>query len=194
MSSFIRLFALVSTMLVATTQAGERSLDVAKAKKQEVRYSQIGPRNTLVFYTFENERAVLRLAIDNNDTTMPVRGTVFLFADDVTAVDLGKWLNNQHSDGIYPEVPEPVSSHKIQADACKVTEKTAGAVQISQFNQARFVDYKIKLAVEAVTVTDKFSLKAFTVDTAVFVKDGKTEPNREIKRRGAARVGPAPQQ
>ena len=42
----------------AAEQAGVRKLDVKNAEKKEVRHSMIGPRNTLIFYTFKEHQAI----------------------------------------------------------------------------------------------------------------------------------------
>jgi len=36
--------------------------------------------------------------------------TVYIFDDSVTEDGLKKWLNNQHSDGLFVDVPEPTST------------------------------------------------------------------------------------
>jgi hypothetical protein len=47
-------------------------------------------------------------------------GTVYVFAESVGEDDLKKWLNNQHSDGLFPDVPEPIETYKLPTIACKV--------------------------------------------------------------------------
>jgi hypothetical protein len=47
--------------------------------------------------------------IDNKNEKFPVGGKVFEFAKGVTGDEMDKWVNNQHSDGLFPEVPEPVA-------------------------------------------------------------------------------------
>ncbi len=70
-------------------------LEVTKSTpKLEVRFSQIGYRSTLLFYTFKKQKAVLKLQFGNRDKTFPVSGTVYFFAADVTENGMKKWLNN----------------------------------------------------------------------------------------------------
>ena len=38
-----------------------------------------------------------------------------------TEEGLKKWLNNQHSDGLFPEVPIPTSTGELPAGVCAVT-------------------------------------------------------------------------
>ena len=52
----------------------DRILDGKKAQKLEVRHSMIGLRNTLLFYTFKDQQAILTLSIGNTDVTFPVTG------------------------------------------------------------------------------------------------------------------------
>jgi len=120
--SIAAIFTVSIATLSSAAEEAPRTLKVTDAtKKLEVRHSQIGYRNTLLFYTFAEQKAVLRVMIDNKDKTFPISATCYLFSDDVTPRGLGMWLNNQHSDGIYPEVPEPVRTVKLPAMVCKVT-------------------------------------------------------------------------
>ena len=99
-------------------------LDLAQAtRKLEVRTSDIGRRDTLLFYTFEPQRIIVKLRIGNKDTTFPMSGAIVVFSPDTNPKGLEKWINNQHSDALFPLVPQPVAEHRIPAPVVRVTEQ-----------------------------------------------------------------------
>ena len=50
-------------------------------------------------------------------------GTVYLFDPETTAENLERWINNQHSDGLFPEVPTPTLVSKLPDDIVQVTDR-----------------------------------------------------------------------
>lgn len=155
---------LLSTLLClplgAEPTAAERTLTKDKAERKQVTSSMIGARDTLLFYTFGEQKAVLRLRIDNKTARFPVKGTVYLFAPTTTAEGLAKWLNNQHSDGLFPEVPEPTLTTKLPDGTCKVTELKLAEGKEKKPNGI-FSKYEVKVAVKSHAVKGQFTLKAF---------------------------------
>ena len=91
------------------TKQSMRTLDIDNGNptKFEVWQSMMGYRNTAVFYTFKDKKAVLQLVVGNKDTKFPVKATIVLFPEATTADGLKKWLNNQHSDALYPDAAQP---------------------------------------------------------------------------------------
>lgn len=168
-----RLFAPFLALLFAVSGhavAAERPLVKANAERKEVRHSMIGPRDTLLFYTFADQQAVLRLRVGNAAESLPVSGTVYLFAPKTTAEELAKWLNNQHSDGLFPEVPEPVETIDLPEGSCEVTEKKlVGEAREGPMNKL-FRDYRIKISVKAHQIEGKLDLKGFEDEAGVFVE------------------------
>lgn len=169
-----RLLALVVPAVLtfsAPAFAAERALVREQAERKEVRHSMVGPRSTLLFYTFAKQQAVLKLLIDNKDDSFPVTGNLYLFDPKTTAEGLAKWLNNQHSDGLFPEVPEPVEVVDLPDGICTVAEpKLAGEVANEGPFPGTFADYKVKVLVKGHQVAEKFDLKAFEDQAGVFVK------------------------
>ncbi|MCH7227418.1 hypothetical protein [Haloferula sp. A504] len=170
----LRLLALlfpVLCLIADPAEGAERSLNQAKAEKKEVRYSMMGPRDTLLFYTFAEQGAVLRLRIANQDASFPVTGTVFLFDDKVTKEGLAKWLNNQHSDGIFVDPAEPKETIELPEGACSVVEKKLlGEKENEGPGGGSFADYELKIAVKDHKVGEKFELKGFEDKAGVFLK------------------------
>ena len=149
---------------------GPKPLD-AKAKnvkKLEVNVGFGGPRNTLIFYTFPDQKAVLRVTIDNKSKKFPVSATLYAFADEVTEEGLKKWLNNQHSDGLFPDVPNPVTTKKLPAESCqslshKFIEKTQARV-------GEFEKYAVSFKLSGVKPIGKFRIKDFSDKATVHLK------------------------
>ena len=150
--------------------ADERKLDIASAKRIDIRRSQIGIRNTLLFYTFTDQKAVLQILIDNKDTTFPVSGTIHLFADATTKEDLDKWINNQHSCGLHPDVPEPILTQPLPAGQCSVTAHKALEKEKNPTTEDMFQDYEVTLTSKSYALEGKLLLKAFTEKSKVYVK------------------------
>jgi len=165
--------AVLMLTLVSGPLYAERMLEGKKAEKLEVRHSMLGFRNTLLFYKFKNQRAILVLSIGNNDETFPVTGKIHLFDDTTTEEDLEKWINNQHSDGLFAEVPEPVFTGELPKGSCKVTSHTQTDTSKSRSptGSATFKNYEVKLAIKEHAVQQKFKLSAFTDTAQVHVKD-----------------------
>ncbi len=161
---------------MALADAPVRELDIAAAnvKKTEVRFGQIGPRDTLLFYAFADQAAVLKLLVKHEGGTFTVSGNVNLFAQGTTAEGLGMWINNQHSCGLFPEVPDPVATKSLAADACTVLEekrKDGAEPQTSPMGD-KFEEYTVRFKVADSKDNKEFTLKGFTTETGAFVKIG----------------------
>ena len=155
----------------AAEQAAVRQLDTKQAKKKEVRHSMIGPRNTLIFYTFKEHQAILRLTIDNKDESFPVTGKVYLFDEKTTEQGLGKWINNQHSDGLYPDIPDAIFTEMLPEGSCVVTaHKQLGVTKDTGLRKVDFKNFQVDLSIKAHQVDDQFTLSAFTDSSRVYVE------------------------
>jgi hypothetical protein len=163
--------ALISLNAVADEPAAaERELALKGAKKEQVRHSMMGIRDTLVFYTFGAQKAVLVMRIDNSDAALPVSGTVYLFDPETAEEDLAKWINNQHSDGLFPEVPEPTLVSKLPAGTFSITERELVGKEKQPNGADIFDDLKLKISAKEHRVEGKFHLPAFLDDANVYVK------------------------
>ena len=172
------LLTIAACALVCAT-ASARDLDVAGAKKQEIRHGQIGPRDTVIFYTFGDQDAVLQLNIKHADGKFSFAGKMLLFKEGTGAEGMGKWVNNQYSCGLFPDVPKPTATVALPADACTVLESKllgikpgfGGRVQLDPAQAPKFEDHSLKIQVSDLKM-DGFRLKGFTLDTGAFVKAG----------------------
>ncbi len=159
-----------AAVVFAAPETAERTLKIDNAKKLEVRHSMIGYRDTLLFYTFGSQKAVLRLHIENKTEPFKVTGIVYLFAPETSEEDLEKWLNNQHSDGLFPDIPEPVQTVKLPEKTCSVIASEDLGEKKQEHSGERFRDYKVKLSVKAHEAKGIFKLQKFEDVTGVYVK------------------------
>lgn len=139
-------------------------------KKVEANQTQIGFASTRIFYTLGSQNAIVVMHIDNTNDKFPVAAKVYQFAKGVTADDLGKWVNNQHSDGLYPEVPEPTAVHEIKADAIKtVSSKRIGPAKGGPDNDS-YDMYTVAIEAKTVEVKKNLQLGAFKDSATVYKK------------------------
>lgn len=162
-------------VLIVSSPASARDLDIAgdNVTKNEIRHGQVGPRDTIIFYTFGDEAAVLQLNIKKEGGKFVVSGKMQLFAEGTNAGQMGRWINNQHSCGLFPDVPEPKASVALAAESCTVLEskiKDGGKIG-NELNADRFDEYALKIKIADVEGKG-FKLKGFTADTSTFVKVG----------------------
>ncbi len=120
-------------------------------KKIEVSSSMMGFRDTLKFYVFKEEKAVLRVQIDNKNTKFPVSAKLYVFADDTTAEGLAKWVNNQHSDGLFVDAAVPKATHEIPAASCKAkAHELDKVVEGGGPRSGKFSRYKVTIEIKDV--------------------------------------------
>jgi hypothetical protein len=170
LNSAVCLLSVLSLTCGAAKQAPLKKLDVnhKETKKLEVRHSQIGYRSTLIFYTFKGQRAVLRLQIGNKDKKFPVSTTLYFFDEKVTGAEMDKWLNNQHSDGLFPDIPNPVASQKIPAQVSSVVSHKLIDQSKEQFGT--YDNHAVVVRVKDYSDEVNFTLKGFKVETKVHIK------------------------
>lgn len=156
-------------MLPAAAAPVERALDVAKAEKKEVAHSMIGIRNTLLFYIWKDQQTALRLSINNDSTKFPVQATVYLFDPDTTGETIDRWLNNQHSDGLFMDAAKPEKTVELPASSAKVTVHKLLDPNKKERNGV-FSAYEVTVEVTDPAADDGFLLKDFKDTAKVFVK------------------------
>jgi hypothetical protein len=151
--------------------AAELELAIKDAKKELVRHSMVGPRNTLLFYTFAAEKSVLVLQIDNKDSSLKISGTLHIFDPAATEEGISKWVNNQHSDGLFVDPATPAHSLKLPDGTFTVTERKHLSREKHPPGDEVFSDYQVKITAKEHRVEGKYRLSAFTDEANVFVKE-----------------------
>ena len=125
----------------------------------------LGFRDTLLFYTFADQRAILTLSIGNKDETFPVKGKIHLFDAATTTEGLKKWVNNQHSDALFPDVPTPLFVGELPGPSCRVSSHKLTGTSKNPTTKAVFKNYEVTLSIKAYGRDKTFRLSPFT-DTA----------------------------
>lgn len=77
-------------------------------------FSPLAHGPTKKFYVLPEAKVVVVVA--TADGTADASATIHVFAVDATAEGVEKWINNQHSDALHPDVPEPLRSLAVPAD------------------------------------------------------------------------------
>jgi hypothetical protein len=153
-----------------TPAAAELELAIKDAKKEQIRHSMAGPRNTLLFYTFAIQKAVLVLLIDNKSLNLTTSGTLHIFDPAATEDSISKWVDNQHSCGLFADAATPALSLKLPDGTFAVTERKFLNSIKQPPNAEVFSDYQVKITAKEHRVEDKYRLPAFTDEANVFVK------------------------
>ncbi len=174
------LLSIMACALVCAVSVSARDLDItaARVEKYVIRKKSNIPCDTVVFYMFKNDHAVLQLNITSDpdqievyqDVKFSVTGKMRLFKEEVTTRTMESWIRNQHLVEQHPNMPKPVTV-KLPADACQVFEgKTKKAANlVSGFpNGKSYLDHDIKIQVSELKV-EGFRLHSFVLETSSYV-------------------------
>jgi hypothetical protein len=167
-SAALALFATLTTIAAADPQSDagvQLDLSGAEVKREEHSQTLIGYTSTQVFYTLPEHQAVVVIRVDNKKDGFPVTGKVYSFAKETNAEDLAKWVNNQHSDGLFPEVPEPEATVDLPAEACRSLEPQPLGQQ--SINDTTYKSYRVGVKLSGVKINDQFRLKQHTDSVTV---------------------------
>ncbi|MDG1873495.1 MAG: DUF1080 domain-containing protein [Mariniblastus sp.] len=152
-------------------RSAKQKNEMSKPDKIEIRQSMLGYRDTLLFYTLKKQRAILVVSIDNQDETFPMTGKLYQFKQGTTEEGLKKWINNQHSDGLFVDIPTPLSTENLPKEFCEVTAtEQTGTSQNSGPRPGKFKDFKVTFAIKVQNVGKEFKLPAFTDTATVHVE------------------------
>jgi len=160
--------------VLSADTAGGRALDIsadAGVTKQVVdRYFspyRYGP--TQIFYTLPHDAAMVRVQFPADSAGFTFTVTVYLFEDGTTADRIAQFVNNLHSDALYPDPPLPTSQTMIPASALTIigsdlTGHTAGP-QGDEYD-----DYAVEFQVDAHVQPGLFLLAGFDGVVGVHVR------------------------
>ncbi|MDG1151213.1 MAG: hypothetical protein P8Q54_09910 [Akkermansiaceae bacterium] len=161
--------ALSILFLTGSISGKEKQLEADTTKELQIRHSMLGFRDTLLFYTFPDQQAVLRLHISSKDKTFPVTGIVYLFPAKTSSEGIKKWINNQHSDGLFPDIPSPHLIHKLPKDICKAVATKIIGEKKNFPNNRIFTDQEVMIAIKAHELQGQFKLAPFKDQSGIFI-------------------------
>jgi hypothetical protein len=178
LSLFFSLAFLVVITVITNVQAGEtkgeaikhvRALGKSDGDRIQVQHAMTGPRDTVLFYPYYEQRAVVLFGIANTKKDFPVKGVVYLFPLDTTKDGIDKWINNQHSDGLYVDPAKISEEIPLPAEVIQVQDLGVIGQETSSFDQRVYDNHRIKLTVKEYTVPEKFVLSALNAEAQVFL-------------------------
>lgn len=114
-----RILSLALAWIAVAPAAGAAERRVAitadtKATEVSRYFSPLAHGPTKKFYVVPESNAVVVVA--TVDGTGDAAATIHLFPADVTAEGISKWINNQYSDALYPDVPKPLRSVPVPGE------------------------------------------------------------------------------
>lgn len=137
-------------------------------KKIESNSSFGGYTKTSIFYLFGKDHAILRVVIDNSSDAFLTTGMVYKFDDEVTIEGLGKWINNQTSDALFADAPEPKSKTSLGEGVCKVKKRKL--LSETSDRNGKYEKYEVEIQVLKMGLVSGFRIKSFEEKANVFLK------------------------
>lgn len=150
--------------------AASRPLKIDGAEIKQVRHYLHGLGDTQIFIQIPEQHAVVKIFLPQSNREFPATGQVILFAPGTHAEGIAGWINNQHSCGLFPDVPKPIFTGQLPDGSVTVVEKEKTGEAVGPMDQATYEDYKVKVAVKAHAVPGKYTLEAFELESNVYLK------------------------
>ncbi|WP_236986563.1 hypothetical protein [Marinagarivorans cellulosilyticus] len=116
------------------------------------------------FYVFESQKAVLLLLGYSDDLT--VSGEVILFGADETVEMIERWVNNQHSDGLYPEAAEPLTSYTLDPSTVNISDLTLLDRTVGN-SLEEYDNYSMTVSFDRIVEANAFTLEALEVEFVI---------------------------
>lgn len=153
----------------ATFAHAERAvLTKEDAERMESRFSIGGPLpTTRLLYSFPDHHVVLSVLITREGDAYKAAGSVHIFERGLPAEGLAKWLNNQVSDALYRDAPQPVHTVRLADDACTITAAEFLANHHLPKFELDYKEYRLTLKVERQLIGDRFDLREFEDETGL---------------------------
>ena len=172
--AFVVMFFIGCDVTPVVTNSGNdlRQLDVSANRVDTLEVSSYfslyhyGP--TQKFYHSKDENTVIQIRT-TNDTGFVTSVNVYLFEENsaptdstagIAPGDIEKWLNNQYSDALYADAPEPIKTVTLSETQYSLI---ATFQESTSYGDGQEYDrYSIELTVDSVFEEGAFSLSPFT--------------------------------
>ncbi len=168
-ASFIALGILLLSACNDDGSRGERRLDVAAADVQrkdiDTYFNPDGYGSSLDMAHFTAQDAVAKLYIDNT-APYSVIASINLFA---SGAQIDRWINNQHSDAIYPDAPEPVAVYDISDTVSIASKVYQDMVEAPTGNGRKFDRYAVTYRVADSRDPGSYALVGYEYTTQLYV-------------------------
>jgi len=107
------------------------------------------------------------LQIDNKDKSFPMKGALFFFSENIKEEGINKWINNQHSDGLFIDAPQPTGTRELPAETCKVTKHKY--LDRGRMGLGNYDNYGVSYQVKDFDDKKGLKIKGFKGETKVHV-------------------------
>ena len=160
------------TFAGCTTGSAGRTLDYASQNVSVADinqyFSMLLHGNTLNIFHFEEQNAVLLVNLPNESADLTLTATVHIFDEAETTETIGQWINNQYSDALFPEVPEPIESIVLGDSGHTFIATTLVGQESRQFGDEYDI-YEVEYRINETQEEGQFTLNVFTYETVVYV-------------------------
>jgi hypothetical protein len=95
-----------------------------------------------------------------------VSGEVVLFGADEAVEMIERWVNNQHSDGLYPETAELLASYTIDPSAIEMSDLTLLDRTVGN-SLEEYDTYSMTVHLDKVVEVDAFTLETLEVEFVI---------------------------
>ncbi len=126
-------------------------------------------RSTLQIYHFEAQNSVLMIEFDNTSSAFETSAVLHLFDAVATREDIARWINNQHSDGLFINPAQPVQSYTIEPQHITITS-SAYVESLGGFSGDEYEKYQIEFTVANLVEADAYHLNGFSDQASVFLQ------------------------
>ncbi len=126
-------------------------------------------RSTLQIYHFPSKNAVLMIDFDNTKNQFTPTAVLHLFATEATPDQVAKWINNQHSDGLFVDPARPQQSVSINSNNIAITS-SAYVESLTGYNGDEYEKYQVEFTVANYLEADTFHLNGFSDQAAVYLQ------------------------
>lgn len=137
-------------------------------KKIESNSTFGGYSKTSIFYLFGKKNAILKVVIDNTSKDFPATATVYSFSDSVTEDGLKKWVNNQTSDALFADAPEPKSKKSVGDGVCKIKKRKLVAKTSDRTGE--YEKYQVEFKFAKMGLVAGYEIKSFSEMATVYLK------------------------
>ncbi len=125
--------------------------------------------STLKIYNLKNENTVITMHISNESTDFDTTAVVNIFEESVTDEAIERWINNQHSDGLYPDVPEPIGVYTLPDENLTVISYNFVDHSAEKFGD-EYDNYFVEISVDNFSEEGIYNLKSFVAETNVHIR------------------------
>lgn len=153
----------------AELRALDVSADNVSITDVESYFSQNRYGPTLKLYNFQDQNTVIQIRIGNQSDSFETSVVVYVFDRNLDVEEIGKWLNNQYSDGIFSDAPTPIGTYQLSEDQYSISSYSLIDHTVESYGD-EYDNYDIEFYVDNVSEEGVYYLKSFTSEVVVHVQ------------------------